>query len=462
MWPVVGSSNPRKCCVALEENGDPCLRIPDNPHHEDCLPHHKEYKNIYREYKTAESHYENLGAVTSELGLEKRREKATIGRRVWNLRTQMNHRFFSANNRSHVQWILKMGSELDALEDKLGDVNLPTQSQTGEALSRVEELAADKMNSQQPEDAMLVRRSPLSPEIPLNALNHSADDHPVKVLKQSNLTALIDLIMRLYDIVPSLDDSADTLRVTVGETGRHIRKELDEGDHAIRFIFREFILYKADAGTISRARRTSSIDGFLIESFPSEVLDYIKFFNERFGRQDTLHFLRDAVCDYLLDRQSSSTVILGGISATEETERKMTIEGWDILYRHFDNEVVWWNVGYFCSRSDDLSLISKLVALGGYGHETENESGWFCKANDVAQECPLAVLRGFIGGTKGFSDPLPVFPTKNGDVSTEKLSRCYIAGTMSKSEPLVLHFAQDLVKRVARFLVFVRDQDPDS
>jgi hypothetical protein len=86
------------------------------------------------------------------------------------------------------------------------------------------------------------------------------------------------------------------------------------------------LLEKADAETLARANKAESINAFLRRCLPSELQDYIKFF-ELFGRVDTLHFLRDAVCDYLLSPGASPTVILGGIVATEDKQRRMTIKG---------------------------------------------------------------------------------------------------------------------------------------
>ncbi|KAH8773312.1 hypothetical protein BGZ57DRAFT_894552 [Hyaloscypha finlandica] len=448
---AAGPSQRRRHCIALLQDGAECYRLLQRPDHELCPPHHREYKELCGRYKDAEEHYNRL--VEPEIGLEVEgvKEKIAWGRKTVDLRNQVNRRFFSqhAGNRGHIQWILKLEGKIKALEG-----TLKSEGDHGKSPPLPEDTEA---NNQEHEPEQRVYRSLLSPEIHMSALDHLPADSVFKLAKQEMLIFSEELVTRLYNIASSLNDSAATLE----QPGCETRIEPDEGDLVVRFVFREFLLWKADADTLARANKAESIDAFLRRCFPSELQDYIKFF-ELFGRVDTLHFLRDAICDYLLPPGASPTVILGGVVATEDKQRRMTIEGWDILYSYFSDVVEWCNVEQFCVRSEDMSLIKRLVALHRYSKARDGEPEWLDKDNDVSQECPFAVLQGFVGITKGYSDP-PITPvtTKDG-ITIERRSRCYLTGRMAKNEPLAKDLIKELVNRVARYIVIVYDMESNE
>jgi hypothetical protein len=140
----------------------------------------------------------------------------------------------------------------------------------------------------------------------------------------------------------------------------------------------------------------------------------------------------------------------------------MTIEGWDILYSYFPDVVEWCNVDQFCVRSEDMSLIKRLIALHRYSKARDGEPEWLNKDNDVSQECLFAVLQGFVSVTKGYSDP-PITPITTKDrITTERRSRCYLAGRMAKNEPLAKGLIKELVNRVARYIVVVYDMESNE
>jgi hypothetical protein len=144
-------------------------------------------------------------------------------------------------------------------------------------------------------------------------------------------------LSRLYKVAPSLNDSLPMIEDREENTTR----EPDEGDHVMRYILREFLLWRADEEALSKAKKIESIDHFLRSVGIQMLEDLIKVF-ELLGRPDTLHFLRDAICDYLVScdaPNASSTVILGGRVITDDKQQKMTVHGWDILYRYFRNVV---------------------------------------------------------------------------------------------------------------------------
>jgi hypothetical protein len=277
---AVGPSQARRHCIALSQDGAECYELPPRPSHELCLPHHREYRELHSQYKNAEEHYNRLVEPEEGLKIEGKQDKVAWGRKTLDLRNQVNRRFFSqqAGNRGHIRWILKLENEIKVLEG-----SLKSEDDHGTSMPLAENTEA---NNRELRPEQRVYRSLLSPEIPMSALDHLPADSAVKLMKQVVFNISEGLVTRLYSIAPSLNDSAATLE----QPGCETRREPDKGDHVIRFVFREFLLWKADADTLARANKAESIDAFLRRCLPSELQDYIKFF-ELFGRVDTLHFL---------------------------------------------------------------------------------------------------------------------------------------------------------------------------
>jgi hypothetical protein len=67
----------------------------------------------------------------------------------------------------------------------------------------------------------------------MSALDHLPVDSPLKLIKQEMSLISEELVKRLYNIAPSLNDSAATLE----EPGRETRREPDKGYYVIRFVF---------------------------------------------------------------------------------------------------------------------------------------------------------------------------------------------------------------------------------
>jgi hypothetical protein len=267
------------------------------------------------------------------------------------------------------------------------------------------------------------------------------------------------VVARLYEIVPSLNDSAATITDEEG-----INRKPDEGDHVIRYLLRELIVFKADAATLSRAARMTSIDAFLRQCPLHDLMDYKKFF-ERLGRDDTLRLLRDAVCDYLLPARPSSSesslIILGGAIATDDSQRSMTVQGWDILHTFFGNLVGWRTFELLCFRFEDALLVKRLSVRQRYPKAGDDALPWHVPSDDVSQEHSLAVLQGFLAVTKGFLDPITPVRIENG-VLMETQGRCYLTGRMAKNDPLAQSLIRELASREARFIVFAYDMESES
>ncbi|KAJ5641471.1 hypothetical protein N7490_005471 [Penicillium lividum] len=433
-------------CAALSQDGKECLRTTEKPVYQFCRLHHQEYKDIYCKYKQREEEYNDLVLGDTVVSAAVFAEKIALGRQVITLRDQVNKRFFSVidDNRGHVRWILKLNKEVDTLEERFK--MWVDQNRDGDAPAQ-EDQSGPTSDSAESEvhRGELVYRSLLSSDVPMSDLDHLPDDSPVKVLK-SRLGLFTDAMRRrLYGIAPSLDDSSPVIKD--GETGKSWTPNV--GDKVIRFVLRGFILWKADTEILALASKTDSIDKFL-RQVPSDTLEYIKFF-ENLGRKDTLHLLRDAVCDYVLPSDSSAVTILGERISTDNETRRMTVEAWDILYQHFPDYLNWATVESFCFRFEDVLLIKRLIALRYYPQ-------WYGAA---CEKQLLSVFLGFISVTEGFQDPLIPLVEKEG-VITATENRCYLVGRISKHDAMTAIFIQDLLKRIAQYIVIVYETSGDG
>lgn len=404
---------------------------------------------MYDLYKLRERDFEAISFTVDEDGKSKLEEKIRVGEEVIGLRDAVNRRFYSLNgdNRGHFQWILKLRSEIDHLKKISQEFQQPSDP-----------LTEGPRPSESPEGPkeqgdVRVYRSLISPEVPMSALDHLPRDSPAVVIKSFLNMAVDGLVDRLYGISPSLDDS----RTSVPGSDTAEEQSPSTDDLVIRYILREFLVWKADTKTLARASRTSTIDQFLRHSIPEELEGYIKFF-QALGRQDTLHFLRDAVYDYLLPNEGPSTMmILGASVSTDSTGRRMTVEAWDIVHCYFWNLVEWWNVEQLCFSFEDLVLVKRLVALRRYGDSEDTEANWYRPEDDFSQENEIAVLQGFVALLKGFQDPIcQQFSSRPGEI-TEVESRCYLVGRMGKSDPSALPLIKELSVRIARFIVIATD-----
>jgi len=433
-------------CTALSQDGKECLSTRKKPQYQYCTPHHQEYRDLYCEYKQLEEGYKSLVLGDTNNSAMLFTEKIARGRRVITLRDQVNRRFFSISdgNREHVRWILKLNKELDTLEERFKmEVN---QAFDGVKSAKEEPSgqASDHAESETHREE-LVYRSLLSPDVPMSDLNHLPDDSPVKVLK-STLALFGDTTrQKLYKIAPSLDDSSPMIKD--GETGKSWTP--DVGDKVLRFVLREFILWRADTEVLALASKTESIDKFLRQN-PSDTLEYIKFF-ENLGREDTLHLLRDAVCDYVLPPESSGVTILGERISTDNETRRMTVEAWDVLYQYFSDYLQWTTVEFFCFRFEDVLLIKRLIALKRYYPQ------WY---GGACEKQPLPVFFGFISVTEGSQDPLIPLAEKDG-VITATENRCYLVGRISKHDSTARKLVQELLKRIAGYIVIVYESGED-
>ncbi|PYH78597.1 hypothetical protein BO82DRAFT_377056 [Aspergillus uvarum CBS 121591] len=412
-------------CAALLPDGKECSRTIKKPEHQYCRPHHQEYKNLHSEYKRLEEEYNAFLLGDTHASAAAVTEKIARGRRVITLRDEVNRRFFSVSegNRNHVRWILKLKREVDTLEEK-SKMGSDRAGGGGEPAQEAHSGPAGNSTESEIPRGKSIYRSLFSPDVPMSDLDHLPDDSPVRVLKTALALVTDGSRQQLYSIVPSLDDSSPVIKDDENGDPR----TPDVGDKVVRFLLRELILWKADTEVLTLASKIDNIDTFL-RQVPWEIQNYIKFF-ETLGREDTLHLLRNAVCDCLLPPDSSAVRILGERICTDNETRRMTVETWDVLYQYFPDYADYTTVDFFCFRFEDVLLIRRLIALQRYSPQ-------------------------------GYQDPLISLTEKDGVITATQI-RCYLVGRMSKHDAITAKLVQDLLRRVAHYIVVVYETSGDG
>ncbi|RYC79334.1 hypothetical protein BFJ63_vAg17785 [Fusarium oxysporum f. sp. narcissi] len=439
-------------CYALRKNGSDCTSVLQAPHHDFCFPHYSEKQRLYRQYKEEEAKLSTLGDPTDKRSLETLEEMAQVGKRTIALRDEVNHRFFSqgtGNNRGHIKRILMVKSKVDLIDALIASKK--RESPSGGCNGGI----SSTITEGETEGQVMVYQSLLSPAVPMSKLDHLARDSHIVVLRTAMDHIRAAQVDKIYKMLPSLDDSS----TLVHDKDDGKEREPDKGDHVLRNVFREYLVWTGDTDVLMIASKIETIDSFLRHSTKT-LDDYIKFFEALCsGRPDTSHFIRDAICDYLLPEDSPSITILGGRVSSKPHQRRMGVDGWDILYQYFSQDIAWcflerYSVGY-----EDLVLVKKLAALHRYGSPGSGEPSWLHLDDDPAQECQTALFLGFVAQTKGFCDPrVPLAHAADGTV-TEKQSRNYVVGRMSKSNPLAKKLIGELTSRVVRFIVYAYDRE---
>ncbi|KAK6530216.1 hypothetical protein TWF694_003580 [Orbilia ellipsospora] len=473
--PSYSSSTVLKCC-ALYEDGSDCQRNvfrPEVAGHTFCVDHHHEFRDLYQSYKDKHAKFNQIKA---DAGTNPKRKLVVkligLGKEVLLLRNQVKDGFFSSslpqNDRAHIREILKLAGEVRNLENKINEG--PECDQTAKLATAREISSQDtevKRADTQAKKEVTMEQPLLDPTVPMTKPRHLRHDHPAVVVKDRSIRYTKLAIKQLYAIVPSLDDSLPPVPdERIGNTG--MKTKLETRDIIIQFVFREFLIYKADTRELSRATRAQTIDSFLQESFIDDIKEYIEFFGAFFGRlKDKFWFLRNAVCDFLLDSQPSSatTCILGAEILMKDRPREMTVEGWDLLFQHFYDIIGWDHLGNFAFQFEDFLTVSALIACQRYGEPNRDDldsPNWYYPHQDTGQECSLAVFHRFMAVTRSFNDHVtPPIEVKDG-IIRETQSRSYLVGRMSKGDTFALRLAEELNERVARLQVLLYDRDLKS
>ncbi|KAI3343549.1 hypothetical protein F4824DRAFT_440277 [Ustulina deusta] len=437
-----------RTCGALREDGSECREKLLQTKYTLCKHHHQEHKQLYESYKLQERYYNSISTNEGGADIKESLEtKLAAGKQVLHLRDQVNRRFFnlSAQNRGHIQWILRLQSKLRHLEQQL------------EALRVADATSSTARNHQHARTRDL--GSPLDPTMLVSTRSHLRLDSPVTVVRQTEDEILARTIDQLYSISPSLDDSSSTV---YDEKTQEMR-EPDVRDFVIRFLFRGYLLCQANADMLTRARQAENINFFLRGSSVQFLEDCLKFFKAFYeGRDCKLYLLRNAVSDYLLEPQSSFMTIFGARISTDNSTGRMTARGWDILWEHFRDIVGWRKLHSLAYQFEDVVRVKTLIECGRYGSGDDNADGlpsWQVPDQDVAQENALAVLHGFIAVKKDSFDPGKSSSKTRHGIVEETETRSYLVGRMSKQNPWAHRLARELSERIVNLQTLVYDRE---
>ncbi|KAJ3580106.1 hypothetical protein NPX13_g465 [Xylaria arbuscula] len=429
-------------CSALQEDGSECRETLLHIRHTLCQEHYQEYERLHKSYKLRENDYGNIDTDKSGLGTrEKLEAKLAAGKEILELRDQVNRRFFSlsAHNRGHIQRILRLQSAIRSLEQQLADLHVK------DAMTPTQDGVATKASGQ-----------PFTPDG-----GETPPDHSAALIKKSADGFLSRMVDELYSISPSLNDSSS---VALDNETRMLRG-LDERDFIMRFLFREFLVDQADANMLAEARQIDSIDKFMRGCSSIEFLkDCCKFFTTFNAKcSPKLYLLRKAVCDYLLDPQAPSIMILGAKIAAQDSPQRMTTKGWDVLFINFTGIVGWWNFDQFAIEFEDIVLVKTLTEFRRYESEDDNESrGWYVPEQHSPRGSVLPIMHGFITVTRSSFDSEEFTAQTRNDVVEESQVRAYLVGRMSKMNPWARRLAQELNERTVHLQVLVSDGEDNK
>lgn len=189
-------------------------------------------------------------------------------------------------------------------------------------------LVSPKANASYPDveyfEKIMVLQSPLSPRVPISALQGMPDNGSIIVLKHFSIDLCAESLRRLYSLVPDLDDSRQG--INTGSFGK-----TDAGAEIVRSWFRITILNDSEAEVLEHASRSRTIDGFLRGCLASQLEMYCDYF-ENAWRPHAMQYLRVAICAQTLGEDGVKTVRLlgGGIPSTTEGLH-MRKPFWDLL-----------------------------------------------------------------------------------------------------------------------------------
>jgi hypothetical protein len=173
-------------------------------------------------------------------------------------------------------------------------------------------------------EKIMVLQSPLSPRIPISALQGMPDNGSIMVLKHFSNDLCAEGLRRLYTIVPDLDDS---IRGKNPGSFGHI----DTGTEIVRSWFRIMILNDSEAEVLEHASRSRTIDGFLRGRLASQLEMYCDYF-ENAWRPHAMQYLRVAICAQALAEGDMKTVrLLGGVIPSTTEGLHMRKPSWDLL-----------------------------------------------------------------------------------------------------------------------------------
>ena len=288
----------------------------------------------------------------------------------------------------------------------------------------------------------LVYRSLLSQQVPAEKLNGLGSDHPVHILKTFIAQMTHDLINKLLEIVPALDDGNGGLDPSATDGSSSTSEE--KLDTIVRNWFRRLVLARGQPDVLDLASRHTSIIGFLRSGVePEELRKYIEYFEN--VDADALRHLRCAVSDSMSKDTRSTISLLGGSISTDDDFEELPTDMWDMVLDAFEEIISWYHLPFlYMNFADDLHL-SKLFLLDRYGEE------WMPEENPVRDS--IGPFLGFVVSTQGSCDPpLPKIVTEEQGVRETEF-RNYLAIRMSTMNPLAEALLVELKRRPRNYLV---------
>jgi hypothetical protein len=482
-------------CTALTDIGQPCKRSVTQAGFQYCPPCHQDLRRLSEDYKSTEAEYERRKANQSgkknkkkKLGsgdaeVHKVQSQIALLGRVLAGRDEVYNRFYSGSsdagrNRGHSMWTLRLKGERRELEKRIdvleaakeasvgtsnavktgGKDRTPTSPAAAKQTILPVEGQGKASTTSKPKLATKIPSTPQSKGFSKALASLHAKDaaqnpaqlpaafdpaHAMTTIRESLARMHGQLLQRLFAMVPSLRDDDEDVS--------------DLADHVLRFVFREYVHCTNDEDTATRAAAAKSVHSFLMESSVDELKEDMDFFESLgVGQPRTWRFLRDGVTDALLSPGAAATVIMGGRVAKDRIDRRVTLEGWDVLHESFSDIVGGHNVESFCYHFEDVALVKGCIALNRYGNTRDEPDGWLDEERDIFQLCQEGVHLGFIGLTMGYSNQgTGIQPV--GGVYVEGEFRNYFSGRIAKSNAFALPLIKELKSRVAELIVNTYD-----
>lgn len=440
-------------CTAVILDGTVCSGKIDNGFFAFCINHYNERNDLHDQYDKKQYVYHARKSVHGDdPSVDAMEELILLGTEVLSLQNQLHRRFFACSqnymNKDDMKNVLTIQLDLDQFKSRL---TLEKFALGGEDCNMAE---SDSDSAMHDKEQVKQYQSLLSPNIPCSALGKLPKDHYVVVFRRSIDNLRFKRIKRIYEILPSLNDSQNLIFDSQNEEGRVVEKD----DLILRHVFREFVVWSGDADIVTRASQAETIDTYL-RTCTAELPLYISFL-EAFmsGSKYTSYFLRAAISNYLLAANDAAhRTILGAKIRLESDPRLMGVEEWDILFTNFSHKNMWLLLGQFCTDFKEIALIKKLIALGRYTCEDNLDLSWSRQKDDLSQTFQLATLLGFQIQMICPSRANRTIEEVEGGIFTENERRGYTAGRIHKGDWLGMKLIQDLLTRVARFIVCIYD-----
>jgi hypothetical protein len=329
----------RTVCEAVETDGRPCNIALASEEEDWCGRHAQDLRDLDMAWGKVQKEAEKIDVSDARTARQKT-EKLHL---AITLRRRLRERFHTrgVDTVDFMKWFAKVEQDTSALADSIMRAFCHPASRFDVLDARVLNHCAgsnlDKYRSPagSPRDSaifpdveyfekIMVLQSPLSPRIPISALQGMPDNGSIMALKHFSNDLCAEGLRRLYAIVPDLDDSVRG--PNSGQSGN-----TDAGAEIMRSWFRIMILNDSEAEVLEHASRSRTIDGFLRGRLASQLEMYCDYF-ENAWRPHAMQYLRVAICAQTSTEGDIKTVrLLGGVIPSTTEGLQMCKPAWDLL-----------------------------------------------------------------------------------------------------------------------------------